>query len=357
MNESIRIPKGKSTQFINLRDQLFLFMFNDFTDNSRQNRKDKIYPCNNCGLAGHTYNRCKEPVTSWGIILIDAKLKNQYVETDINCFDGSKGVSVSSSDDLQQISCHINSIKFLLVQRKHSLGYIEFMRGRYAKDNIDGIIYLFQQMTQEEIDNIGKSSFEELWGNLWVDSAKQYAYKKEFLESKEKFECLKNKIDVELPLSFYVTNVIPHYNSLEWGFPKGRKTKGESDLECAIREFCEETGMSSSDIKIITNIKPIIENMTGTNGVSYRHIYYVAEYIGTNVISNECISNNINNNSEIGGIGFFSYCDVEKMLREYHIEKKNIAKNILLYYLDTCVNRNADTTYNKTSWNNESDNF
>jgi len=44
----------------------------------------------------------------------------------------------------------------------------------------------------------------------------------------------------------------PHFrNSTSddlWGFPKGRKEKGEEPLEVAKREFCEEVGMDAPDL-------------------------------------------------------------------------------------------------------------
>ena len=36
------------------------------------------------------------------------------------------------------------------------------------------------------------------------------------------------------------------YESPEWGFPKGRRNMHESDLDCAKREFEEETGIDES---------------------------------------------------------------------------------------------------------------
>ena len=35
--------------------------------------------------------------------------------------------------------CYSNNIKFLMIQRKNSLGYLEFMRGRYDVNNNQNI--------------------------------------------------------------------------------------------------------------------------------------------------------------------------------------------------------------------------
>jgi hypothetical protein len=42
-----------------------------------------------------------------------------------------------------------------------------------------------------------------------------------------------------------------------------------------LREFGEEPGIDISKINVINNILPIEENLIGTNGLPYRHIYYI----------------------------------------------------------------------------------
>ena len=211
-------------------------------------------------------------------------------------------------------------------------------------------------MTPDEITIIETQSFDEMWNNFCpdtdiTDSKKQFYKNKEYTDSKEKYNALKYKIDVELGLDFYVKNVKPFYNTPEWSYPKGRKNKGETDMDCAIREFCEETNYNVSDIKLFPNVKPFIENITGTNGVNYRHIYYLAKDISNNVpIIDE------RNCSEIGDIGYFTYEETIQMFRKYHIEKKSIARNAFLYYLDTLLNKTK--SQNEVSiWSTDNDIF
>jgi 8-oxo-dGTP pyrophosphatase MutT (NUDIX family) len=198
----------------------------------------------------------------------------------------------------------------------------------------------------------------ELWEDFWgLDAKKKMLNKKQFTEAKENYESLKNKIGVELSLEFYIKNIKPDYNYPEWGFPKGRKQRGENDLDCAKREFFEETGYVQQDIKILNNVKPIVENMIGTNGVSYRFIYYLAEDISLNV---PIISDK--NNNEIGDIGFFTYDETLQLFREYHIEKRNITKNIFLFYLDNLIKKDKNNNFseeikNEENWLVENDEF
>jgi len=324
--------------------------------------KDKNMSCINCGNFGHDYKHCKEPITSWGIILVHVSGKEQNEpnspnseNTDLKQFDSYEGILINDKNDLNLACTCMNLVRFLLVRRKHSLGYIEFIRGRYIKDNIDGIIYLFQQMTPNEINKINTMDFTDLWNDFWGGDSKKLLFnKKEFAESKEKFDSLKNKIGVELPLNFYTKNVKPFYSLPEWGFPKGRKLRGESDLDCAVREFSEETGLEPTDIKIISSVKPIIENIIGTNGVSYRHVYYLAQNLNNKI---PLVTDR--NNTEIGDIGFFTYEDANCMIRDYHIEKKNILKNVFMYYLNLFVDNSnkKEDKENIQYWSTEMDTF
>jgi 8-oxo-dGTP pyrophosphatase MutT (NUDIX family) len=329
-----------------------------FPEKKNNTKNIKFMICSNCSNHGHDYKHCNEPITSWGIILIKTTKKENENENENGNGNGNKiksdiDIEESSSlyleniNDLNKVCTYFDFVKFLLIRRRHSLGYSEFIRGRYIKDNIEGIIYLFQQMTPEEIYDIKTKEFEELWYTFWGDDNKKINLnKKEYIESSEKFYSLKKKEGVELPLNFYTENVKPLYELPEWGFPKGRKNRGESNMECAMREFHEETNIPYDLVKILTNVKPIIENMIGTNGVSYRHVYYLAEYLG----NDEEIS--VNGNNEIGDIDFFSYDNAYKSIREYHIEKKNIIRNVFMYYTNILLH-GEETILDELSINDE----
>ena len=99
------------------------------------------------------------------------------------------------------------------------------------------------------------------------------------------------------------TNILTNRTESEWGFPKGRRVPKESDIICAVREFCEETDLTKKDINVL-NIGPFEEIFTGSNNIVYRHVYYIAELINNiPVIINQ---NNIHQLAEIGDIQWFS---------------------------------------------------
>lgn len=313
----------------------------------------KYSPCLNCGKSGHEQRHCKEPVTSWGIILVKPHItNNDHFNIDLNNYE-CKGLYLTNKDDLNVISENMFNIKFLLVRRKHSLGFAEFIRGKYNTNNINGLRGLFNQMIQEEIDMIKNKTFDELWNYFWGTSdIMNNTNSKEYVNSKNKFTTLKSKSLLESDLDFYIDTAIPNYPTPEWGFPKGRKKKGESDLECAIREFTEETNIKESDINILRNIIPIEEELIGTNGISYKHIYYLAEIKPEKY--NTFYQDNVIVNSEIGAIDFFTLDEAIQLIRDYHIEKKLILHNVMNYYNDLCKNttkRIAD------EWTADTDDF
>lgn len=307
------------------------------------NTKKSTY-CTNCNKQYHDFKECKEPITSWGIILIDLSNTNKFednkkiIHNDIvNLRNKIINIHPQNYKELENLSKYMNNIRFLMVQRRHSIGFMDFLRGKYKIDNIDQINSLFQYMNKNEIELIGNKTFDELWAEMWNnDYNRVNNFKKEYNFAKTQFEKLKNGTEVDLDLNFYVNNVNPLYKFNEWGFPKGRKDKNETGLECALREFGEETGIDITKINIIKNIQPIEENLIGTNGVPYRHIYYVAETYDDNLP-------NITNNNEIGGIGFFTYNETQQIIREYHTEKKNITQLLYMYYLELLL-----STYSMT---------
>ena len=173
--------------------------------------------CNNCGKVGHVFSNCKLPIISIGII----------------CFRYNN-----------------NKVEYLMIRRKETLGFIEFMRGKYAIQNKEFLLNLLRQMTNEEKDKLLNRDFETLWKEIWCDSDTQMKYKYEENTSKEKFNLLREGITYKsenytLKSLIEESKEVHEYDEPEWGFPKGRRNYNENDYDCAVREFCEETGFSS----------------------------------------------------------------------------------------------------------------
>jgi hypothetical protein len=282
--------------------------------------------CSKCDKSGHDFKNCKNPTISYGIILIKLDIEEKELISFIEYLTNiKKNINAINFEKYKKDSSKKNKIKYLMITRRHSLGYIEFIRGRYSVENTSGLISLFQQMTQKEIDRIGETNFDKIWNDFWNNTIRFSLHDTEYNKSKFKYIKLVNAT-IDLNLDFYVKNVKALYEKNEIGFAKGRKSKykQETDMECALREFEEETGVNKENISIVSD-EAIIEYMTGTNGLKYQHNYYLA------IAENDCIGNI--QYDEVESIYFLTFNEAIENIRPYHIEKKNIITKIN-YFID-----------------------
>ena len=299
-------------------------------------KPDGLY-CNNCGKNGHIYKMCNDAVISIGILPLQLNIDDKIVDIIKGKLYGKNacnGIQFKDRADLDIFSLYRNNIKFLMIRRRHTLGFIEFMRGRYKIDNVDGIIFLFQQMTNAEISLIKSSSFDELWSELWFGEPKINVHDVEYKHAKDKFNKLKNSEEIDLNLQFYLENVVSSWLEAEWGFPKGRRNYHEDNMDCAIREFEEETNLAPDDYYILKNIPSIEEEFIGTNGVKYKHIYYVGLISDSKSINN---GNTVFPAGEIGDMGLFTYEEAVKLIRPYHTERKKLLTMLYMTILGNIV--------------------
>lgn len=252
--------------------------------------KSHTYFCNNCGKNGHSYNQCSKPITSLGVISFNK----------IN-----------------------NTLKYLLICRKDSLGYIDFLRGKYPLYNKSYIQRLINEMSNKEKKNIIENDFDTLWRNLWGEFV-GVQYRGEENSAREKFDQINRGIKTnnsEYNLRSLVELSVTNWKTPEWGFPKGRRNSNELDKTAALREFEEETGYLSDDIISIKNILPFEETFTGSNFRSYKHIYYL-------MFMKEIKDFGEFQRSEVSDIAWLSYEECLEKLRPYNLEKKEIITNI-----------------------------
>jgi 8-oxo-dGTP pyrophosphatase MutT (NUDIX family) len=109
----------------------------------------------------------------------------------------------------------------------------------------------------------------------------------------------------------------------EWGFPKGRRDYNEKDMDCALREFEEETGLSKDNVSIVQNIVPIEEIFTGSNYKSYKHKYYMG-------FINDVTSKSTENyqKSEVSKLEWKYFDDCIQSIRPYNLEKIDLIRKI-----------------------------
>jgi len=125
-------------------------------------------------------------------------------------------------------------------------------------------------------------------------------------------------------LSDCIKEIHQQWTQNDWGFPKGRKNFNESDLSCAVREFVEETGVNESLLSIVTNIVPYEEIFTGSNFKSYKHKYYLG-YIEN---GEETVNLAGFQREEVGDMDWKTLQDAVSSIRDYHVERKKILRNV-----------------------------
>ncbi len=226
-------------------------------------------------------------------------------------------------DNIHKFNEYNNSIKFLLVNRRHSLNYIDFIRGNYNINDVEKINNMCSLMSTDEINMIKNNNFATLWYNLWLKNA----YKKKYLEE---MNLSKNKFTTLIE-SGILDNINSEYSSTEWEIPKGRKNPNETNLHCARREFEEETSLSEKDYNILSCLDPIHDVFIGTNNKEYKHIFYTALY------DNDIEYINYKNN-EIEEVKWCKWSELNDLIRPYNKNKINILTNIFLFILNVCEN-------------------
>lgn len=254
--------------------------------------------CNNCGKLGHVYRECKYPVMSCGNIIFKQAV----------------------------------SPKILMIQRKDSLCYIDFIRGKYDIYNIPYIQTLIDKFTLQEKGNILKESYEMLWKKLWLTDTLDDVQHNDYMKGHDKFMRLKsgflyNKTQEYITLEYFVKKSSTNYTTPEWEFPKGRRNNKESDRDCAIREFEEETNYNLSDYRLLSNIIPFTEEFLGENQVRYKYIYYIGYLLNTDKCA-ELQEDNHHQVSEISDIQWVTETEALTRIRDYHFSRKSIITKI-----------------------------
>jgi 8-oxo-dGTP pyrophosphatase MutT (NUDIX family) len=256
--------------------------------------------CNNCGKQGHQFHQCKLPITSYGIVVFRTSV--EY------------------------------GIQYLMIRRKNSFGYIDFIRGKYIPHNLEHLQIMFNEMSLEEKELILIHNFDTLWKTMWgiQESGHQNQFRGEELASQKKFETLKKGLPIGengeiITLDILVKTSTTKWSETEWEFPKGRRNFQEKDLDCALREFEEETGISKKYIKIVENVCPFEEMFLGSNHKSYKHKYFLGH---TDVIHDKLYILDNYQQTEVSKIQWKTLDECLESIRPYNLEKKQVIINI-----------------------------
>lgn len=247
-------------------------------------RYKKIMYCSNCNGKGHVFKECKKPIKSYGIIAFR-----------------KKG----------------NELQVCLIRRRNTLNYEAFVRGKYKYDELSTHV---TRMTTLEIEKIKHKSWDDLYNEICYHRTSKHAYKE-----RKKAKQLYDLINVS---DLFSTVTTSKWHEPEWEFPKGRKYYEETQEECALREFQEETNIPDLYVKLLNNT--YIETFQGTNKKIYHNQYFLSL---VNEKANEPYIDISSQNqiTEVGDVDWFSYENAMALIRDYHDVKRSILKEAFEY--------------------------
>lgn len=215
-----------------------------------------------------------------------------------------------------------SEILYQLCQRRDSISYAEFLKDNLEPEDI--VRMHINIMSKEErkrcVDYYLKDDPEALWDDLWINH-KSRIYKNDMKRCCDSFK--KN-------MEKYIQDFLDEEKGSEenpWGFPKGRKHTSESEIDCALREFEEETTISRENIQVL-QIRPYEEFYTGTDGKLYRTVYYVAYIPYIPDIQQKVSLEGIRRtyvSEEVSNMGWYNYNSAMSKINE---PKQKILRNL-----------------------------
>ena len=271
--------------------------------------------CSNCNEKGHIVKNCNGPITSYGILAFTTIPHTEYFSsTELENLVNQKCKHHYIPPHKQ------NHIKFLMIQRKQTMGFIDLIRGKYETENLQTY---FNEMTDVEKDMLSNWTFKDIWDFCWLNKDSKI-FLSEYNNAYIKY--------CNLDIKHYINNSKHLYDFCEFSIPKGRKNVKENNLDCAKREFYEETGYDSSHYDILTKYPLIEEEFLGTNNIRYKHVYFLAR-LHHNIPAPFVNKNNILQSGEVSNIGLLSLEECLILFRPYDNSKKEVLQKV---YNDIC---------------------
>ena len=166
--------------------------------------------------------------------------------------------------------CRMNGarLEMLLVCKRYTYAYSLFINGRYNSRNNDEIIDLLNRMTIDEKLDILSLNFGQMWYRIWLSTTRG----SNFFVAKGKFETA-FLTDEGRRIRRLIAR--SHNSDRIWEIPKGRKkSKNETEVSCAIREFQEETGVRKEQYMLYVDAWRVASHTS--SGVNYICKYYFA---------------------------------------------------------------------------------
>jgi 8-oxo-dGTP pyrophosphatase MutT (NUDIX family) len=189
-----------------------------------------------------------------------------------------------------------NNVEILLIKKRYTYHFFELVMAHYKKGDTKYIKHMFDNMSYSEKMDIMSMQFSRMWHRIYFSDPERFynivdVYKnanfantpieqrhseseqyKIYIEKKNKFEKSFLK-DGGKKIRTLINQSID--SKVIWEMPKGGKNANESNIECAIREFYEETSIKSSKYMILYDVPPLVDSFVD-NDIIYKTVYYMA---------------------------------------------------------------------------------
>lgn len=222
-----------------------------------------------------------------------------------------------------------NGTEIIMIKKRLTYAFVAFVNGSYRSNDERYLTRLFNDMTDTEKLLILSQDFRYLWKHVWfrdppeekLDSALCQRHScdafpdSKYWDKHYKFSLLTKDNKKKIKRLMYRSS---NAETL-WEFPKGRKHTKETDLDAAIREFCEETGIRMAKFIILWDAPRVTQSYVD-GGTKYINYYYLAECKGNIVPAINF--GNTNQISETRAIKWVKYTDIDYMTTDEKTNKR-----------------------------------
>jgi 8-oxo-dGTP pyrophosphatase MutT (NUDIX family) len=224
--------------------------------------------------------------------------------------------------------------KFLLVKKRVTRYYCDFVLGRYPKNDEKYLTDLFNNMTVNEKCIILSEDFSKIWFHIWLKNMKDC----KFYNNKMNNLYTYCRTKYERFITYYNSRNILYKNyirnskskPLTWDIPKGKLEPNETYLEGAIREFEEESNIRINKYQIITDKKPLHYSHI-FNNINYINKYFVAKLNPNSIIREGVSFSNNYQRYEIADTRFFSLHELNYLELNNKGIKKLLKKAVKIF--------------------------
>lgn len=227
-----------------------------------------------------------------------------------NAIDSNNGLSMQRVKYSSGIACcHKGDdgiVRLLMVKRRYTYAFNAFICGAYNPRSDNDIIALLDEMTVDEKLDVLSLNFQQLWYRVRLVTRETSSFYVDAYNKYTSFFCADDGARIK-------SLVRRSHKCAEraWEIPKGKKKHpSESDIDCAIREFYEETGIPRSAYRITPGTFHLVIN---ESGVKYDIMYFIA--IATRQITKRLNVSSFEQIVEICGIDWVAANDIETFVQ------------------------------------------